>query len=313
MTSSIEIQLEAARKNLLDLSMRNRLLNFRPNKARSIRVIDEVPREIYDILVLNEKTMGFLPTPEATTDKFPEEDGETLFKEPSENGAASSQDEVSTLWKLPPPPEQLANKHVDRFLQTTLEPEPLQKRLFYINQQARSVFEEQGYTVLFLAIGFLEWKESGESIELRRAPLVLVPVELERASVHRSFRARWTGEDIYSNISLQQKLLEIGISIPEFLTPDEKDGIDRYFQDVVGCISKMPEWRIVSDVYLDFFSFTKFVMYKDLDLKSWPENKSPVDHPLIKGILEPSGGSESVIGFQMEQIDEKLRVEMSFI
>lgn len=55
----IEKELEKARCKLLDLTMRNRLLNFRPAKVSTIRVIDEVPREIYDILVLQEKQMSF--------------------------------------------------------------------------------------------------------------------------------------------------------------------------------------------------------------------------------------------------------------
>ncbi|MGH7890291.1 MAG: DUF4011 domain-containing protein, partial [Thermodesulfobacteriota bacterium] len=52
--NNVEKQLEEARRNLLDLTPRNRLLNFRPTKARTLRIIDEIPREIYDILVLRE-------------------------------------------------------------------------------------------------------------------------------------------------------------------------------------------------------------------------------------------------------------------
>jgi hypothetical protein len=35
-------QLRAARQNLLDLTMRNRLLNFRPTKLKTIQLIDLV-------------------------------------------------------------------------------------------------------------------------------------------------------------------------------------------------------------------------------------------------------------------------------
>jgi len=58
----VERQLVAARQNLLELNMRNRLLNFRPNKARTIRIIDEVPADVYERLVLNERFMELLPT-----------------------------------------------------------------------------------------------------------------------------------------------------------------------------------------------------------------------------------------------------------
>jgi hypothetical protein len=39
-------ELESARKQLLDLTLRNRLLHYRPSGLRSIRVIGELPAEI---------------------------------------------------------------------------------------------------------------------------------------------------------------------------------------------------------------------------------------------------------------------------
>lgn len=55
----IEKQLEAARQQLLDLTMRNRLLNYRPSKINSLKVVDEIAAEIYDILVIRENIMEF--------------------------------------------------------------------------------------------------------------------------------------------------------------------------------------------------------------------------------------------------------------
>jgi len=52
-------ELEILRKNLLDLTLRNRLINYLPSKRRTIEITDESPREIYDILVIQEKSMVF--------------------------------------------------------------------------------------------------------------------------------------------------------------------------------------------------------------------------------------------------------------
>jgi len=41
--TDIAKQLQAARQNLLDLTMRNRLLNFRPTKLKTIQLIDAIP------------------------------------------------------------------------------------------------------------------------------------------------------------------------------------------------------------------------------------------------------------------------------
>ena len=81
-----------------------------------------------------------------------------------------------------------------------MESDALPTKLFRIANEANSVFEEQGYTVLYLALGFLEWKESDASATPRKAPLILVPVELERAKVRESYRLAWTKEDIGTNL-----------------------------------------------------------------------------------------------------------------
>ena len=57
----LEKQLDHLRENLLDLTMRNPLLNFRPG-AKSIQVINDIAPEIYDLLILQEKKLQFLPT-----------------------------------------------------------------------------------------------------------------------------------------------------------------------------------------------------------------------------------------------------------
>ena len=57
--------LEAIRKRLLDLSGRNSLLNFKHPKTSCIRIIDELPNQIYDEL-LNGRKFTFIPVPEPT-------------------------------------------------------------------------------------------------------------------------------------------------------------------------------------------------------------------------------------------------------
>ncbi|MGH7801035.1 MAG: DUF3320 domain-containing protein [Thermodesulfobacteriota bacterium] len=312
--NNIERQLEEARQNLLDLTMRNRLLNFRPTKARTLRVTDEIPKEVYDILVLKEKSMEFLPKPETPNSHINKEAvQDSPFGRLEEDYSDLTEDEASILWKLPAPDTEVADRHRDRSLQTALESNSLQKRLFYINQESRSVLQEQGYNILYLVLGFLEWTESPSSLESRRAPLILVPVELVRSSVRSSFKLRWIGEDILTNISLKAKLEEQSISLPEFEMPEDANGIDSYFESVLKAIPSMPKWNIMNGIYLDFFSFTKFVMYKDLDMKSWPEGISPEDYPLIKAIFAPSFGYQTHNqGFSEEDVDEKLSLRQCY-
>ena len=56
-------QIEKIRKNLLELTAKNRLLNFRFTK-NSLKIIDELPHQIYKSLVLDGIRMEFGPLPE---------------------------------------------------------------------------------------------------------------------------------------------------------------------------------------------------------------------------------------------------------
>ncbi|MGN3579352.1 DUF4011 domain-containing protein, partial [Klebsiella pneumoniae] len=58
--------LEAMRKKLLDLTSRNRLLNFPiTQKGSSLRIVDELPEQLYETLC-SEIPMEFAPVPDPT-------------------------------------------------------------------------------------------------------------------------------------------------------------------------------------------------------------------------------------------------------
>lgn len=321
---NIEVKIGALRKNLLDLTMRNKLLNFKP-QVRSIRVVDEIPTEIYQLMVLEDKKMRFMPRKAAATgrktiNRNVEDNSGKLQKPEDDNNSEKlglddeelklktldiSDKEASLLWKLPLPNKKVASKHRNLLLQTSHESEELQKRLFYINQQSKSVLEEQGYNILYLALGFLEWTESNEPDTQRKAPLILIPVALERKKVRGSFKLVWTGEDIIPNISLQEKLLEQGIELPDFEMPEQKEGIYHYFESVVEAIEPKKHWKVIYDIYLNFFSFTKFVMYKDLDPESWG-GLSMTDNIIIRSLFDHAEDLD-VAEFHEEDVDKKLR------
>ena len=217
-------------------------------------------------------------------------------------------EEPSILWDSPALDQETLEKNKEIFLSTDLTPSELQRRLFYINQRARSMMEEQGYNILYLAMGFLRWKENNGTPGYREAPLILIPVELERKRVKGSFKLHWTGEDIIANISLQAKLLDYGVELPDFEMPRTQEGIDEYLDQVRESVSHENGWEVLEKTYLGFFSFTKFVMYKDLDPESWPEDMPLEENPLIKAIFDPAE-EELAQGFQEDQVDVKLSSE----
>ena len=283
--SDIEKQLQAARQRLLDLTRRNRLLNYRPSKRRTIHVIDEIPKEIFDILVLQERVMQFKPADKPTEELLLLDDAETEL--------------LPWLQDVDP-----AEHHTDRLLQTELTREELQKRQYYIHQQAQSVFEEQGHSILYLALGYLEWNESKDAEQLDLAPLILIPVELERQKVRTRFNLRWSGAELFPNLSLEAKLAERGVELPVLGTPESKADIDVYFQAVTDAVAEQENWSVVPDIYLDFFSFTKFVMYKDLELEKWSIGTHPLLGFIIGDLTDTTASGDS--GFEPAEIDLKL-------
>ncbi len=261
--SHIAAELERARKRLLDLSLRNRLLNFRPTKRTTIEVVHEVPDVVFQQLVIDQTQMYF-----KHVSKLPETaDGE----------AKVAKDEIDFS-------EETQN---DKWLQTDLTRAALEPRLLQIKLKSDTVFEEQGYTVLYLALGFLEWKDKQDSDLLHRAPLVLIPTMLTRKSVGSAFRLKWTEEDLTTNVSLQAKLDDFGVKLPEFVLPDDPQGTpSSYFKKVKRAISKQVGWNISNDIYLGFFSFNKFVMWRDLTPQDKTKEKNIVRYPLLRSLFE---------------------------
>jgi hypothetical protein len=57
----LTVTLGVARRDLLDLGLRNTLLNYRPLRAKGADVINETPREVFQLRVREEKHLTFLP------------------------------------------------------------------------------------------------------------------------------------------------------------------------------------------------------------------------------------------------------------
>src|SRR5690606_32434836 len=99
------------------------------------------------------------------------------------------------------------NAYLDTKLQTDELVSRLQTKLLNTFYYARTCIEEQGVNTLYLALGMLHWTESNQSDEVRHAPLVLIPVSLERSSAQERFRLRYSGGEVGANLSLQAKML----------------------------------------------------------------------------------------------------------
>jgi hypothetical protein len=278
--SRIRRELEKSRADLLDLGLRNTLLNHRKLKSKGVEVLDEVPGEVFRLLVEQERPMSFLPVPE---ELVREEDrrvsGDLLTEWLERHDGREGADEE-------PGP---AERHQDTKLQTPYPAARLERVLLNTYYTARSTIEEQGVNTLYLALGMLRWSESATSEEERSAPLILVPVSLDRSSARAKFRIRYTGEELGDNLSLQAKLhTEFRIELPPLPLAEDLEP-ERYFEEVASAIREQGRWRVdTGAIHLGFFWFTKLLMYEDLDPARWPE-EPPLDQHAVLGALLGDG------------------------
>ena len=277
----IEKEFKNLRKELLDLTLRNPLLNFK-TRAKTITIVNQSPINIFQTLVLQDNKMYFVA-----------------------NKKDKKEDKSSVWDHIPFDFSKFAEG--DKKLATDLTPKELQKRLYYINNQAKTMLQEQGYNILYLAVGFLEWTDKSKPKQRNNAPLVLIPVAMERKKVGESFNLEWTGEDIQTNISLKAKLLEAGIEFPDFEFKRYGEVIDHYLASVRRAVSRMDGWKVNNNVALGFFSFTKFVMYNDLNPEAWEDNVDLTKNELIQSIFNPAKNDHEA--FREEDIDSRLEYQ----
>ena len=272
MDTSLHSKLELARQDLLDLGLRNTLLNYRLLRARGVEVRHTNPDEPFDLLVREMKQLSFLPADEP---QAVEED--TLAEE--------------SLALMPPSEEPHVSSNARRArstkLQTAHAPSALQSRLLNTYLTAETFLEEQGVNTLFLAFGLLRWYEDDNSQEAHFAPLILVPVKLERNSATSSFHIQYTEDELGENASLGARIVgDFGLKLPPL--PEKEDlSVEDYADQVRRVVAEKPRWQVDDlAIALGFFSFNKFLMYKDLDVESWPTNDSPLQHPILQALLD---------------------------
>ena len=284
-------EIEKSRRDVLDLSLRNPLLNFRPSKRRGVQVVDELSREVFRIVVEGERVMYFLPVPEGEAPERGAQAASPLADPPLADPPPEVPAKLLALLAQPAPdPDGTAARHTDNKLQTALTLAQLNLRLRETFRQARLSIEEQGVNILYLALGMLRWYESESSDTERRAPLVLVPVRLARSNVRENFKLSWTKDEIEPNLSLEAKLRQdFNVRLPEMPAEEDLD-IDDYLARVGRAVAKQPRWLVSPDeIHLNFFSFSKLLIYKDLDSASWPEGSRPADHPLVRKLFGGEG------------------------
>ena len=266
-----EIGLDRIRTRLLDLTNRNKLLNFRHSNASSLRVVDVPIDTVFRRLRDNEK-LAFLPVPEPDIDGV---EGPTAKDYAEELGWNTSFDLDDSRRRQRPSPASPA-------LPGTARNRKPQDR-----SAAKTAIEESGTNMLYLVFGFLEWYESDDSKQPHLAPLVILPVTIERTGGKGKAVEtvlEYSGEDMETNLSLVEKMRrDFGLEMPLL---EDDDTPESYFEEFADILELKKHWSIRRQITLALLSFGKLLMYRDLDPKTWPAGQSIAKHPLVRELFE---------------------------
>ncbi|MGQ5250721.1 DUF4011 domain-containing protein, partial [Xanthomonas arboricola] len=155
-------------RKLLDLSLHNNLLNFKAGK-KALKLEAPDPGALEDLLASGQ-SLKLRPRPDLMDGADPRD--QAIYE-------ARERENVRRAHAL----EALQKGEV--FVGV---PEiELDSRLVDLFRSARTTLQEGGANTLYLALGFLSWTREDRDGQRYRAPLILVPVSLQRKSARSGF------------------------------------------------------------------------------------------------------------------------------
>ena len=317
-------KLRRSRQRLLDLTLRNRLLNFRPGnpnyrddlKTHKHVVLKGHIESLWESLVENEKPIEIAGLMRDQQAQLAQEMRLHSASQSGRNPTAGLS--LATLVHEDWEDVRGSIRGVSQFLQkghllSLLPEEAFRKRLTRIRNEQNTLANSTGDSALFLAIGFLEWCEAEphpRANEPLFAPLVLVHVSLDQKRTEeggeREFLLHMDADQPQGNPCLVEKLRQdFAIDLPD-INLDEGETADDYFSRVGRALRTKKSWKIHPTIALGFFNFARYRLWLDLNPSEWPEGGAPTNHPIVGAILngdllpQPVGipGDEEVASHQ---------------
>ncbi len=186
----------------------------------------------------------------------------------------------------------------ERLWLCTEEEEVVDKKLTNLYLKTKENFQELGLNTCFVSIGTLKYKDAPHSEIFLQAPIFLFPITLSRLPSTSKDKHRFElvsgSEDLQLNPALVEKLeYDFDIKLPEF----KEQEVEEYLNLLKKVISGMDSWKITSEIYIDIFSYQKYIMYKDL-----AEHKKLLqDSPLVQAFV----GDRNALQDEISEIERE--------
>jgi hypothetical protein len=291
-----EDRLTRWQRKLLDLSLRNNLLSFKAGK-KSLKLDSPDPGYLEDILAEGH-AIKLLTRPDLMDGNDPR--NQAIY-EGRERENLRRQHALEAL------------KRKEVFV--GLAEDEMDSRLVELYRASRTSLQEGGSNTLYLALGFLSWTRDDKDGKKFRAPLILVPVALERRSARSGFSLKLYDDEPRFNPTLVEMLrqdfeLELGVHDTEL--PKDESGLDiaGIWKTVSNAVKDIKGWEVAEDVVLATFSFAKYLMWKDLTERSEQLKQNAVVRHLID---TPRDSYVSTVEFpDVRRLDVELPVKETF-
>lgn len=239
------------RRKLLDLTVRNRLLHTKPSATALSLICPDIAR--LEDLLTDGARIRIKPLPEL--EGF------------GAGGREAALHEARTG-------ENLLAAHAREALDageilSSLDAKALDAQLVELYRKSRLDLQEGGANTLFLAMGFLNWKRSEADPRTYHAPLILLPVTLERKSARSGVVMTAHEDEARFNLTLLELLKQdFELTIPELEgeLPADDHGVDvrAVWTAVRRAVRDVPGFEVAEELTLGVFSFAKYLMWKDL-------------------------------------------------
>ena len=275
-------QVQNWQKSLLDLSLRNPLINRTSRHAVELCVPPALIGEFEDLV--NDKEYITLAA------------GRHRPAESSDDSLQQEQVRAESLLK-------------ERTVEVELAATERVQRLQALATSARTAVEETGANNLYLAIGTLHWDSDGSRLH---SPLILIPVNLERTGDDFRLILDETGASTPNYSFLDRFARDTGIELTELRTPRlDEHGIDlRATLDGVRDRLRRAGWDdvVTATVHLGLFRFSTYRMWKDLE-DHWPTiSANPLVAHLMAGgchnFVDPAGPADR--GLDIDEATQNL-------
>lgn len=257
-------------RKLLDLSLKNTLINFRVTK-NTIQLMANHLEELEDALASGEE-FQIMAKPKDIENELRNSKIYEL-----ENQSSILDNLITT---------EFSNKRIRTFI----EENEVAYRITNLYRQAKVSLEENGTNTLYLALGFLKWYESDASEKERYAPIVLIPIDIVRKSVQKGYIIRVRDEEAQMNITLLEMLRQdFGLTIGNLNPlPTDNSGIDlrKVFNIVRQAVMSKSRWDVDELAFIGLFSFSQFVMWNDIHTRSEDLMKNKIVASLVAGKVE---------------------------